>query len=157
MRLGLYILISFGLGCLLMFLVSANFRTSEKSLDKAAGPCEQEINIALGHATVDSIPILDRTLRLLDSNRVDDARSILRNYTWWQLEDAWEISQEYHGDMSNELDTLLTNVYPSLRRQVRIDSFTNFPEDYLVQMSNFEAYADRKVSTNGTSAPKSGP
>jgi hypothetical protein len=105
-------------------------------------PCDRKIDLALGHDALNGIPIFDKTLQLAASNRVEDAKSLLRNYTWWQLEETWAISKKYDGALDDDLNPLLTNVYPRLRREITFEYFTNFPKDFLTEMSNFVKAAD---------------
>jgi len=122
-----------------LFLVLPKIMEKETATDD---PCERKIDLALGHAILNGIPLFDKTLQLADSNRVEDAESLLRKYTWWQLEDAWEINRKYNGALNDDLNPLLTNVYPRLRRDISFESFTHFPKVDLIEMSNFVKAAD---------------
>jgi hypothetical protein len=58
------------------------------------------------------------------------------------LEETWAISKKYDGALDDDLNPLLTNVYPRLRREITFEYFTNFPKDFLTEMSNFVKAAD---------------
>lgn len=111
--------------------------------------CDEKINLALGHAILNGLPILDKTLQLASSNRVEDAKSVLANYAWWQLEEAWTINRNHNGALSNDLNLLLPKIYPRLKREIKFESFTNFPKAYLTEMSNFVGNADVYTAGKG--------
>ena len=137
------------LACLLGILVgscAAAFSPHSRDTRPADNVCDKKIDIALGHAILNGVPIFDKVLQLASSNRIDEARSILRNYAWWQLEDAWTINRKYDRALSNDLNSVLIRVYPRLRREVDFGQFTNFPSDYLTEMSNFVRAADSLTS-----------
>jgi hypothetical protein len=104
--------------------------------------CDQKIDLILGHAALDDVPMLVKTLQLLDSNRVSDAKIKLLNFTWLDLEGAWVISKKYDGALDEHMNPLLTNDYQKLRQEINFKSFTNFPKDYLIEMTNFMKSSD---------------
>ncbi len=102
----------------------------------------RESNLELGRNELYGIPCLNSTLDDLSSNRIDKATWLLRIKTWWDLEDAWCISQKYDGALSNDLNPLIIQIYPKLKKEVDLQSFKIFPKIGLVEMSNFMKAAD---------------
>lgn len=81
-------------------------------------------------------------LQLLSSNRVDDAKEILRKETWWNLEQAWEGNLARDGEFSNDFDPVFRSVYPQIRSQVDLSLFRYYPSPMLARMTNFMKSGD---------------
>ena len=101
----------------------------------------------LGKTIIMNVGIYDIALQDLRSNSVEHAKSVLTDFEWWQLEEAWEISKKYDNALDSELRPLLSNVYPQLRRDVDLHQATkSYPRPFLVEMTNFMLEAEGRKS-----------
>ncbi len=105
------------------------------------------VDLMLGKTIIMNVGIYDIALQDLRSNSVEHAKSVLTDFEWWQLEEAWEISKKYDNALDSELRPLLSNVYPQLRRDVDLHQATkSYPRPFLVEMTNFMLEAEGRKS-----------
>lgn len=105
------------------------------------------VDLMLGKTIIMNVGIYDIALQDLRSNSVEHAKSVLTDFEWWQLEEAWEISKKYDNALDSELRPLLSNVYPQLRRDVDLHQATkSYPQPFLVEMTNFMLEAEGRKS-----------
>ena len=130
--------------CFMLWMATSNTRTGKE--------CDRLVDITLGRGIIDSIPSLDRAVQLGASNQLIQEQRVLRDYTWWQMEEAWAINKKYDGALDARLNPVLLKVYPGLRRQVDLSKFSQWPRRVLVEMTNFVLETDVLVSSNSKGA-----
>ena len=105
-------------------------------------PRAREIDLTLGKAIIYKIPTLDEVSQLIQSNRLEQAQSVLCDHIWWELKEAWYINKKYDSSLDGELRPLLLSVYPRLKPKLDLGHFTHFPKPSLVEMTNFMQETD---------------
>jgi hypothetical protein len=107
---------------------------------------DKTIDISLGHAALNDLPVLNKVLLFAESNQWDKAQFTLCDSAWWKLEGVWALNKKYDGALDSDFNPLLIGIYPHLKQQVNLSSFTNlFPKYLLTEMTNFMKDADNIV------------
>jgi hypothetical protein len=121
-----------------MCFILWNAQADAKSGDK----CDRLIDLAIGKADVDSVPMLERALLLGSTNQFEQEQMLISEHAWWQLEEAWVINRKYDGALEIYLTPILLHVYPQLKQQVDLSKFSRWPKPLLIEMTNFMVEAD---------------
>lgn len=121
----------------LLGVVFVESRTGSQSLrDKA-------VDLSVGRSLLDNIQVYDLVLETATTNSCEKAENILRNYAWAQLKVAWDISKAYPGELDGNLNPVLLDVYPRLKRRLDFQKATRGRSPlYLQEMTNFMTEAE---------------
>jgi hypothetical protein len=104
---------------------------------------ERQIDLALGRAIIDRLPLLDKAIQLGAADQYEQAMTSISRSAWCELDGAWSISRKYNGALDAELRPLLLRMYPRLRQRINLKDFDGWPKTILVEMTNFMKEADR--------------
>ncbi len=107
--------------------------------------CESEIDLALGRASLEEVPLTFHALQLLESNRVDDVKVLLTQLTLVNLQNAWAVGQK-HGEIADEARSLAREMYPGLKKNIDLGTLARWPKPQFQQITNFMAEVEKYLS-----------
>lgn len=79
--------------------------------------CSQEHALSSARQLLDGAKLYGRILDYAQSNRIADVRRAIAGKLLLDLQMAWDISRMYPGELENDLDPLVADLYEPVRRE----------------------------------------